>query len=445
MTNSLLKNILSTADRYCMLPSGGRICVALSGGKDSVALLHALCAVRETLNITVSAVHINHGIRGSEADRDEDFCRELCLGLTIPFESYSFDVPFLAEEQGIGLEECARLVRYGVFDRMLMGGEVDRVATAHHAADCAETLLFNLARGTTLRGAQGIPPVRNGYIRPMIDCTPHDIMEYIREHGLSYVEDSTNSDQTYTRNLIRARVMPVINEVNASALSHMRDFSSKAAEDEDYLTSEAKRLKTDDISVLKGLHLSILRRVLALLCTDLPILGRHIESMIALLKNGDQGDRVSLPRDMSALIDRGRLVIASPVEKPDYHHPINMGVNRFEDLGCTVIVSCESVAEDSLIIYKKSIHTTIKSDKIKGVYIRPRQEGDSYRALGMTRNVKKIIQADKLTEYDRVHLPIFCDDEGILWVPGHGVRDGAWDDKGLHIYYCTGVLKDNET
>ncbi|MBQ8696333.1 MAG: tRNA lysidine(34) synthetase TilS, partial [Clostridia bacterium] len=384
MTTDLSTTVLATADRYGMLPNGARICVALSGGKDSVALLHVLYSLAPRRALTLSAVHINHGIRGAEADRDEEFCRGLCVRLGIPFVSHRFDVPALAAEDGTGIEECARGVRYGVFDRMLVEGEVDRVATAHHAADSAETVLFNLARGTTLRGAAGIPPVRGGYIRPMIDCTPRQILEYISGMGLNYVEDSTNSDTNYTRNLIRAKVMPVMNEVNGAFLRHIRDFSERAAEDNDFLDHLAKWFKTDDISVLQTLHVSILRRVLSLLCDGLPVTGVHIDSMVELIGRGGQGERVSLPRGMSAVIDRGRLVLREKSERPDYRHPISMGENRFGDIGCTVIVSPEPVAEDSLIIYKKSIHTTIKSDKINGVYIRPRREGDSYRSMGLT-------------------------------------------------------------
>ena len=427
-----------------MLPEGAHVCVALSGGKDSVALLHALYMLAPARCLTLSAVHINHGIRGAEADGDEEFCRGLCQRLGIPFTSHRFDVPALAKERGQGIEECAREVRYGVFDGMLVSGCADKVATAHHAADSAETVLFNMARGASLRGARGIPPVRGDYIRPMINASPEEILSYLDENGLSYVTDSTNSDENYKRNLIRARVMPVMREVNDGFLSHMRDFSVCATEDNEYLDLVAQKAKTDEISVLRGLHVSILKRVLAYLAADYSPTAVHIASMAELVERGEQGSRVSLPRDTWAVIDRGRLVFKPMGGPVDFRYELRSGVNVFPDIGCTVIVSEEPIAEHSLNIYKKSIYATVKRDTIDGVYIRPRRQGDAYRSMGLTRKVKKLLQSSKLTESERETFPVFCDGEGILWVPGFGVRDGAWEKEGLHIYYCTGD-KINET
>jgi len=439
MNNTLALRVRKTVLEHDMLPRGARVCVALSGGKDSVALLHVLRELSGEYGISLLAVHVNHGIRGDEADRDEAFCKELCDKLGVSFISHRFDVPALAKEKGQGIEECARNVRYSVFEAMMADGSADLVATAHHAQDSAETVLFNLARGASLKGVGGIPAVRDGIIRPMIDAEPQQIADYLEGKGLSFVTDSTNADTDYTRNLIRAEIIPVIASVNPGAVAHIRDFSRQAREDADYLDSEAKKVKTDDISVLRSLHGAILKRVLILLAPECPLEGVHINAMEELVREGEQGERISLPHGTYALIDRGRLVIGKERDIPDYQIPLGYGVNDIPILGCKIIISEEPISEASLIIYKKSIHTTVKSDKINGVYIRPRRDGDSYRSIGHERKVKKLLQSDKLTEAEKEVLPIFCDGEGILWVPGHGVRDGAWDEKGLHIYYCAGV------
>lgn len=438
MSNTLALRVNKTLCEYGMLRRGTRVCVALSGGKDSVALLHLLRELSEEHGISLLAVHVNHGIRGDEADRDEAFCRELCDSLGIPFESYRFDVPMLAKEQGTGIEECARNVRYGVFETLISEKRADLVATAHHASDNAETVLFNLARGSSLKGAGGIPAVRGSIIRPLIDATPKEITSYLREKGLSFVTDSTNSDTDYTRNLIRAEIMPVLRRVNGEAEAHIREFSLGAREDSEYLALEAQKMKTDDISVLRSLHRAILKRVLILLAGECPLESVHINAMITLVEKGGQGSRVGLPGNRYALVDRGRLVISTQREPADYKVSLDRGINDISFLGCKIIISEDAISEDSLIIYKKSIHATVKNDKINGVYIRPRREGDSYRFMGHKRKVKKLLQSDKLTEAEKEALPILCDGEGILWVPGHGVRDGAWDEGGVHIYYCTG-------
>ena len=435
MTN-LQEGFLSCVDTHGMLPKGAKVCVALSGGKDSVTLLHLLHTLPAERAVNICAVHINHGIRGCEADRDETFCRELCKAMNVPLTVHKLDIPAMAKASGKGIEECARDARYEIFDKMLENGEVDRVATAHHAADSAETVLFNLARGSSLRGARGIPAVRGGYIRPMIEMQPESIADYVKANGLLYVTDSTNFDTNYTRNLIRAKVLPVMREVNGGFLEHVRSFSACAEADCDYLDRVAQNEKTDEIAVLMTMHEAILKRVLSLLAGECALTAFHLNAMAELVKNGSQGQRVSLPGNMCAMIDRGRLLVRRGQRAEEFCYELHPGVNRFPQIGCTVILSEGPLYEDSLNIYKKSIYANVKRDKMYGVHIRSRQEGDAYRCMGMTRRVKKLIQSDKLTAKERESLPVFCDTEGVLWVPGHGVRDGVWDPDGAYIYYC---------
>lgn len=156
----MIGKVRRTLHEHFMLDSSRSVLVGLSGGADSVSLLHALLELAGEFYITVRAAHINHGIRGENADRDERFCRELCDRLGVPLECVRLDVPAIAAQRGIGLEECGRQCRYEQFARIAREHEC-AIATAHTLSDSVETVLFNLARGSALSGAAGIPAVRD--------------------------------------------------------------------------------------------------------------------------------------------------------------------------------------------------------------------------------------------------------------------------------------------
>lgn len=426
-----------------MLAPGMSVAVAFSGGADSVALLEFFHRYGAEYGITLCAVHVNHCLRGEESERDEAFCRQFCKARGIPLEVRRVDVAHLAAKSSQGVEECARGVRYGIFEELVESGFANAVATAHHAADNLETVLMALARGSALHGVCGIPPVRGCYIRPMLCCTKEEIHAFLGETGIGYVTDSTNTDTAYTRNRIRAQVLPTLEGVNEELYRHITEFCASAREDDEYLMGVAKKAKTDDISVLRTLDKAIMTRVLMLLWREqssLSLSRSHILALCALVQGAEQGARLSLPGGVTAYIDRGRLCFSYDFcERVSFRYGLREGKNSFPQLDCDIFITEEKLSEDSLNIYKKSIHTCVNSDKISKMFIRERRDGDSYRALGVTRKIKKLIQQDKLDMEMRARLPIFCDDTGILWVPGHGVRDGAWSQDGVHIYYCYGV------
>lgn len=216
-----------------------RICVAFSGGIDSVCLLHVLKTQAEGCGIVLSAIHIEHGIRGEESVRDMHFCEDMCEKWGIPLTVERVNVPNLVKERGGGVEEAARAVRYGVFRGLLEAGKADLVATAHHADDVAETVLFRLARGTGLSGMRAIVEY-DGIVRPLLSVTREEIATYVAKNGLPHVEDSTNSDETYTRNYIRHTVLPAFGKIHGNAAKHLVAFASLAAEEDAFLEQQAE-------------------------------------------------------------------------------------------------------------------------------------------------------------------------------------------------------------
>ncbi|MBP3249532.1 MAG: tRNA lysidine(34) synthetase TilS, partial [Ruminococcus sp.] len=182
----MLEKIWELIRRYNMLSQGDTVVCGLSGGADSVCLLLVMCELREKLGITVRALHVNHCLRGSESDRDEDFCRALCEKLGVQFKAVKCDVSGYAAEKGLSTEEAARELRYAIFAENSRGC---KMATAHNAGDNLETVLLNLTRGTALRGMAGIPPVRGNIIRPLLSVTRRQIEEFLRENHQPCVTD----------------------------------------------------------------------------------------------------------------------------------------------------------------------------------------------------------------------------------------------------------------
>ncbi len=226
---------LFSAEKY----RGKRICVALSGGVDSVCLLHAFKEQAQPCGIALSALHIEHGIRGEESVRDMQFCGTLCRQWGIPLKIERVDVPALVREQGGNVENVARSVRHGAFYSVLENGEADLVATAHHANDVAETVLFRLARGTGVSGMKAITEY-GGIVRPLLGCTRAAIEAYARANDLPHVEDSTNGDENYTRNYIRHTVLPAFEKIHGNAVEHLVEFAALAAEEDGFLQQLAE-------------------------------------------------------------------------------------------------------------------------------------------------------------------------------------------------------------
>ena len=207
---------ISETITYWNMPfkEGAGVLCALSGGRDSVAMVHALKDLSSSMGFSLICMHVNHRLRGAESDRDEAFCVELCEKLGVELVCAPANVTRYAEEKNIGIEQSARELRYSLLESYADRLGCTLIATAHTADDNAETVLFNLIRGSTLAGLCGIPPVRGRIVRPMIECPRELINDYIAANSLEFVEDSTNAEDIYTRNRIRKRIMPEAFNIN---------------------------------------------------------------------------------------------------------------------------------------------------------------------------------------------------------------------------------------
>ena len=305
----MLESALKTISRYNMLPSGARVAVAVSGGPDSVCLLHLLCELAPQFHLTLSVAHFNHKLRGDASDSDERFVAELATSLGLAFHRADADL----RAAGGNLEQAGRRGRRDFFTELIREGVADRVALGHTRDDQAETVLFRLLRGSGLAGLAGIYPLtEGGLIRPLIDVTRAEVIEYLRGRGLAWREDATNRDPRFARNRIRHDLLPQLrrewNPRLNEALAHLADL---AQEEERWWSAEMDRLAADAltgrnsgvemrasmlVAAPRAAARRLVRQAIAQAKGDLRrIEYEHVESILELAAKREGAGRVRLP------------------------------------------------------------------------------------------------------------------------------------------------------
>ncbi len=445
---AIYKSVMATVERYGMRERlSNRILVGLSGGADSVMLLAWLVNyARVNGTPTPLAVHINHLIRGDEAYRDEALSRELAKELGVEFISYAVDVPTLARERGIGLEECARDVRYSKFSEIILSREdISTVAVAHNKDDNAETAIINIMRGTGTRGAAGIPPVRDNVIRPLISVSKSDIISALDGAGIPYVTDSTNLSDDYDRNYIRHEIIPALFALGRDPLEQFMRLSENLRCDDDFIASVASEFiaRGDFNSAsLARLHKAPLTRVIMRMAQDfgVSVSSAQISAITELLPA--ENFSYSLGGGFSFVAERGACSVRRDESPLSYEFNIHNGRNILGEFGAELLLTDTPPDKTSLNIYKKSILGDLSSAIISGsLSLRPKRDGDTVYYGGMTHKLKKLYNDRGIPASLRSSIPILCDGSGVLWVPGIASRDdGAskTEKRGPYVTLCLG-------
>ena len=420
------------------------ILVGFSGGADSRTLLDLLCRYSKASGAKIYAAHVNHCIRGEEALRDEEFCKRSSDALGVELFVLRADVPALAKESGESIELCARRVRYEFFAKLMKEHSVPLLATAHNANDNLETLLFNLSRGSGLCGLCGIPEKRECdgglLIRPILKMSREGVLDYCKENGIEYVTDSTNTDTDYTRNKIRAQVIPVLKEITQKPEKKAADTSVLLRRDNEFISDSADRFYKEHIkddgtlplSAINSAHGAIASRAIIRLYDEradkdaesLELV--HIDGIIKLCMRAVPHSSLSLPSKMTAVIENSSLKIMKKSERKatdaiPFDILAKKGNNFISQINAEIIIGN---TQRQINIYKKSIQMTIDSAKIKGTLrLRSRHEGDKIFMGGMHKSLKKLMCDKKIPLEERFRLPVVCDGDEIVAVPFVGVSD----------------------
>lgn len=242
MAKDAYRQTMEYVEKTGLLQNTARLLTAVSGGADSVFLFYVMRECCSKQHIPMKVIHVHHGIRGTEADRDAAFVESLCKEHDVPFRLFRRDIPKEAAEKHMTVEEAGRAARYQIFEAEAEKVTGTKVALAHQKNDQAETLLFNLARGTGLKGLCSLRPIRGIYIRPLLSVSREEEVDWLTSHHHTWCEDSTNADDEAARNRIRHYVIPYLTkEINAQTVSHLADTARIAAETSDFVAGEAQK------------------------------------------------------------------------------------------------------------------------------------------------------------------------------------------------------------
>ena len=431
----MLNKALDTVKKYSMLEKGDTVVVGISGGADSCALLHFLCFLREKYDLKILAVHVNHCIRGEEADMDEKFVEDFCRSLSVPCKSVSYDIKKKAKEWKLTEEEAGREARYKEF-QLLAKEHNGKIAVAHNMNDQAETIIMRLCRGSGMKGLGGIAPVRGNIIRPLIECSRDSIEKYCKKNGIEYRTDSTNHMDIYTRNKIRLNILPLLKEINENAVENMARTSAIIYDEEEYMESVAekeyksclissnKNEVSFSIEKLSNLHTVIKRRVLRRGIRDIKkdikdITHKNIDDIVDIMTKGT-GKKINLPMGIicETEYEKLKIYISNVEKKCNYRYSLVPERKIYiKELDKYVMISLNRQKKEFGLF---NVCTKVFDyDKIRNdVYLRTRQQGDYITLKNGRKKVKDIFIDCKVPSKERDIFPILATDDKVISLVG---------------------------
>ena len=445
MSNDIKKRFLKFIKEKNIVKSGDKILVGLSGGPDSVCMLNLLCSIRDEEKIEIAAAHINHMLRGEEADKDEEYSKKLCESLGVRFFSKRIDINKYALETGKSSELAGREARYDFFDEIINKINFNKIATAHNANDQAETILMRIMRGTGLEGLGGIPVEREGkYIRPILFMKREEVEQYCKENNLNPHIDATNLERIYSRNKVRLDILPYMkNNFNPNIVETINRMALLLQDDNEFIEGEVNKAYKDNcferensIVISKNLfniHSAIVTRVIrkalfAINKSNYDMEMKNIEDIIELSNLGTN-KRVDLPKDIYAENVYGDIII----RKKEY---IKNKLSNELTLNKKDILHNEVIFDEYIINFDLVNNKDIKQendelikkfdyDKINNVTIRYRKDGDRITPLGMkgSKKLKDIFIDMKIPKEKRDEIPLIQFNDEISWIVGIKMSD----------------------
>ena len=397
--------------------TGGRsVLCALSGGVDSVVLLHLL----KSSGVRVVAAHVEHGIRGQQSLDDCAFVEALCKNWDIKLVTAHINVPAAAKDNGCGIEETARAMRYDFLRAQKETLGLDLIATAHHLNDQAETLLMHMLRGASPAGLSGMRQEQNDLIRPLLPFSRERIEAYAREHRLTWVQDETNLDPVYTRNYIRHCIVPHLEHVNPQAVEALGRLAKLSAAQNDYMASQAEALLSERMTEyalrdVRDVHEGLRNVALHTYLVRCGVKEPDYEAVQRLnaLFSMETGKRASVGKH---LFERDAQGIRLVAEAQEGLWPLHLGVNdtplgRFT-LEITDIPKSLDLGKNAQVLDADHVG--------KNLCVRTKQPGDRVQLLGSTgsRLVSDVLTDKKIPRAERSKVPLIVSEDAIVWIAG---------------------------
>lgn len=436
----MLKRVQNSILKYGLLEPGQKILAAVSGGPDSMVLLHILNKLAPELEIQIVAAHVNHKLR-READEEEAFVNRICKEWNLILYTSSINVKKAAAEEGKSIEEAARDCRYNYFEKLRQEVKADRIATAHHRDDNAESILLHLIRGTGIKGLRGIMPVNNFLIRPLLDISKGDIMEYVAANGLPYRLDKSNYDTKFLRNRIRHELIPYLQaEFNPRIADNLVRLGKIASEANEVLETETEQIftmplvkKADkdevimDCRVLGGLRpvfqKQVVLRVLSGLKGDDGWSSLDIQLILDMISKEGSAKKIKLKKNIWVYKIYNYMHIGQIIEQAgDYCYQIEIpSMIHLKETGCKYSLEKIGVEEFSKINLQGT-ETYLDYDKLpQPAYLRSRKQGDKIALSGMKgrKKVKDYFIDTKIPAYQRNSIPLLVAGPEVFAIIGY--------------------------
>ena len=426
-----MEKILDFIKQNNLIKPGEVVGVGVSGGIDSMCLLHFLNANKQLLDIDVVAIHINHGIR-EESDDEARFVVQKCREMGVRVYKFSIDAPKIAKDKRISVETAAREGRYGVFDALVKKDIIDKVALAHHQSDQAETILMHIFRGCGANGAKGMEPIRDGiYIRPMLKVSKEEISLYASTNNIEFVEDSSNADNSYTRNFVRNVLMKDILKKWSNAVEAINNFAEAVSDDDDYIQSiiDTNALLVDEkivqmpcsyFSGSSAIYSRIVFKALALIGVTKDIERKHIEMIKDLATSMENGKKIRLPYDIVVSKEYDYLTFENNyVEKPQLSKTLKCEEFEAPNYGNIVIkrVKTDKMNEAGALYFDyRKVPKTARW--------RYREDGDVFEKFGGgTKKLKSFLIDKKIPVRLRDYIPVLADENEVYVIAGVEVSE----------------------
>lgn len=455
----MLNKVIAYIEQNQLIEKKDKIVLGVSGGADSICLFLILKQLIERYELELLVVHVNHGIRGEEANADEKFVKQLSEQYSILCISQQKNIPAIVKEKGISEEEAGRIVRYEVFEQIRNQYGYNKIAVAHNKNDCAETILFHLFRGSGLKGIGGIAPKRECIIRPLLACTREEIESYLHDHGQKFVTDKTNLSTEYSRNKIRLDILPyVTKEINEKAIEHIVNTAIMVTEAEQYINKNVQIMYDRIVSVKNGKYFiqtqvfsdldSILQKgiiykvIVSLANKKRDIERKHVEAVIELCQK-QVGKKKVLPYNITAVRTYEGIMLELENEKEGdekekrdnsikdrlIQDEIKVEIGhtyRLESFDYDIIFEKIEKETNWIEIPKNNCTKWFDYDRINNVIkIRNRRSGDylEINAQGGRKKLKNYFIDKKIPQKKRDEILLLTDGSHVMWILGDRISE----------------------